>query len=233
MFLYLLWIRCSLELSKKTGGGGLCLVSICFWKKNSRFGLNKAETCLSCRAVTGAIQQKKSNSRIFTGLFLPEFSHSCACHMLCDTSDLCWLTNGKTLSLHFFNAFFPSLEKSVTVEPILFKNIKHLSFPEYVDVNAIWIVVFKVRTHILTVKRETGWKQNKSTFNEADENFQKKQKTLSSAGWIKKVQTKQDTKQEITDTRNMSECENIDRLATNKRSSGLKIHKKLANFCEI
>lgn len=101
----------SLELSKKTGGGGLCLVSICFWKKNSRFGLNKAETCLSCRAVTGAIQQKKSNSRIFTGLFLPEFSHSCACHMLCDTSDLCWLTNGKTLSLHFFNAFFPFFGK--------------------------------------------------------------------------------------------------------------------------
>lgn len=133
-----------------------------------------------------------------------------------------------------FKCFFPLLwKKSVTVKPILFKNIKHLSFPEYVDVNAIWIVVFKVRTHILTVKRETGWKQNKSTFNEADKNFQKKQKTLSSAGWIKKVQTKQDTKQEITDTRNMSECENIDRLATNKRTSGLKIHKKLANLCEI
>lgn len=43
----------------------------------------------------------------------------------------------------------------------------------------MWIVVVKVRTHILTVKRETGWKQNTSTFNEADKNFQKKQKTLS------------------------------------------------------
>lgn len=150
----------------------------------------------------------------------------------CVTLQICVDSQMEKLSdCTFLMLFSPSLEKSVTVEPILFKNIKHLSFPEYVDVNAIWIVV--MRTHILTVKRETGWKQNKSTFNEADKNFQKKQKTLSSAGWIKKVQTKQDTKQEITDTRNMSECENIDRLATNKRSSGLKIHKKLANLCEI
>lgn len=86
-------------------------------------------------------KKKKSNGWIFTGLFLPEFSHSCACHMLCDTSDLCWLTNGKTLSLHF-NAFFPFFgKKSVTVKPILFKKINHLSVPENVDVIAIWIVV--------------------------------------------------------------------------------------------
>lgn len=95
----------------------------------------------------------------------------------CVTLQICVDSQMEKLSVcTFLMLFSPSLEKSVTVEPILFKNIKHLSFPEYVDVNAIWIVV--VRTHILTVKRETGWKQNKSTFNEADKNFQKKQKTL-------------------------------------------------------
>lgn len=153
----------------------------------------------------------------------------------CVTLQICVDSQMEKLSVcTFLMLFIPFFgKKSVTVEPILFKNIKHLSFPEYGDVNAMWIVVVKVRTHILTVKRETGWKQNTSTFNEADKNFQKKQKTLSSAGWIQKLQTKQDTKQEITDTRNMSECENVDRLATNKRTSGLKIHKKLANLCEI